>query len=81
MMVRKGITNKYRFFYHYHRHGEKKMSVHFRGKCTLVDDVVCNLPCESKWNKTQPKLVMRGFCKGVEVLTDKRTKKVTAVII
>lgn len=41
------------------------MSVHFRGKCHVVDDVVCNRPCETKWNPKQPMLVMRGFAKDV----------------
>lgn len=56
-----------RFFYHYHRHGERQMTIHFNKKCIQVDNVVCEVPCESKFNKTQPKLVMRGFCKAVKV--------------
>jgi hypothetical protein len=51
---------KYRFFYHYFR-AKKAMSVHWRGKCYVVNHVVCNVPCETKWNKRQPYLVMQGF--------------------
>lgn len=54
-----------RFFYHYFRYGEKKMSVHFGGVCYNVDHVVCTVPCETKFNKRQPNLVMQGFCSNV----------------
>jgi hypothetical protein len=60
------INKKYRFFYHYYKQ-KKKMSVHFKNSCTIVDDVVCKVPCETKWNKTQPQLVMRGFASNIEV--------------
>jgi len=55
---------KYRFFYHYFKQ-KKKMSVHFRGSCMVVDDIVCNVTCETKWRKGQPQLVMQGFCSEV----------------
>ena len=42
------------------------MSVHFKGVCHVVDNIVCNVPCETKWNKRQPYLVMRGFASKVE---------------
>ncbi len=56
---------KYRFFYHFYKQ-KGKMSVHFRNTCTVVDDIICQVPCETKWNKTQPRLVMRGFAKRVD---------------
>lgn len=37
------------------------MTVHFKGKCLSAKNVICNVPCESKWNKEQPLLVMRGM--------------------
>lgn len=61
---------KYRFFYHYFKQ-KNKMTVHFRKTCTVVDDVICNVPCETKWNKEQPKLIMRGFASNVEVKDNK----------
>lgn len=63
---------QYRFFYHYNKQ-HKKMSVHFRKKCLIVDDVVCNVTCESKWNKTQPNLVMRGYATDVVIENNKAT--------
>ena len=41
--------------------------MHFRGKCYRVDDVVCEVPTESKWNKTQPNLVMQGWAKSLDI--------------
>jgi hypothetical protein len=57
---------KYRFFYHYYKH-KKAMSIHFRGQCYVVSNIVCNPSCETKWNSTQPNLIMRGFASRVEV--------------
>ncbi len=57
---------KYRFFYHYYRQ-YKCLSIHYRGVCYKVENVVCNVPCESKWSRTQPNLVMRGFAGSVEI--------------
>lgn len=41
------------------------MSVHFRGTCMKADNVVCRAASETKWNKTQPRLVMQGFANQV----------------
>lgn len=60
----------YRFFYHYFK-AKKKMSIHFKNTCTVVDDIVCNVPAETKWKKQQPYLVMQGFCKDVEIVNNK----------
>lgn len=42
------------------------MSIHFRSSCNIVDDIECRVTCETKWKKTQPRLVMQGFCKEVK---------------
>lgn len=61
---------KYRFFYHFYKQ-KGKMSVHFKNSCTVVDNVECRVPCETKWNKTQPRLVMRGFASSVNIADGK----------
>lgn len=58
---------EYRFFYHYYKQ-KKKMTIHFKKSCMIVDNVVCNVKCETKWKKTQPNLVMQGFCKEVVII-------------
>lgn len=55
---------EYRFFYHYYKQ-KGKMSVHFRNQCSVVDNVICKVPCETKWKSTQPRLVMQGFAHSV----------------
>ena len=67
-MELKKKKGQYRFFYHYYKQ-YKKMSFHFKNeKCIVVDNVICNVPCETKWNiKSQPNLVMRGWAKGYTV--------------
>lgn len=54
------MKKKYRFFFHY-RKQLKCLSIHFRGKCYQVEDILCDAPTESKWNKQQPLLVIQGF--------------------
>jgi hypothetical protein len=61
---------KYRFFTHYNKQHDK-MTVHFRGKCYIAKDIVCNPAVETKWNDTQPRLVLRGWCSSIEVSIDK----------
>lgn len=63
---------KYRFFYHYYRQ-YKCMSVHFRGSCYKVNNIECKVPCETKWNKNMPNLVMRGFATKVTIKNGKAT--------
>lgn len=58
------LMQLYRFFFHYYR-GKKMMSVHFRGKCYITKFIRCTVPCETKWNKRQPYLVMQGFASHI----------------
>jgi hypothetical protein len=67
---RKILMSSYRFFYHYFR-AKKAMSVHFRGKCSVVKHVVCGAPCESNYNTRQPVLVMQGFADDDRIEGDK----------
>lgn len=57
----------YRFFYHYYK-AKKAMSIHFRNRCYVVKNVICHAPCESKWNKRQPMLVMQGYATKVDIV-------------
>lgn len=72
MVTKDGISDpSWRFFYHYYRQ-YNEMSVHFRGKCYRVTDIICQVPCETKWNKRQPNLVMRGWAKDVIITEDRK---------
>lgn len=49
------------------------MSVHYKNRCFIVDNVDCYAPAFSKYNKRQPKLVMQGFAKEVVITTQPLT--------
>lgn len=55
-----------RFFYHYYK-AKKRMSIHWKGTCYVVDNIRCHVPCETHWNKRQPYLVMRGWADNVTI--------------
>lgn len=61
------------FYYHYNKPASQKVgrpqaSIHFKGKCIIVDMVHCNEICRSRVRKTQPKWVMFGMCDEVIVV-------------
>ena len=61
-----------RFFFHYNKPltqqvGEVRMSVHIDGQCHFARTVRCTAAIETKENKTQPRLVMRGFASKVTI--------------
>ena len=43
------------------------MSVHFKKQCIPCQNIVCYADTESKWNKTQPQLVIQGFASRIEI--------------
>jgi hypothetical protein len=47
------------------------MSVHFKKTCYRTPNVVCHAPSETKWNKTQPQLVIQGWTKEIIIKDDK----------
>ena len=51
------------------------MSIHWKGACYVVDNIICKVPCETKWNKRQPKLIMRGWATTV-----KFTKNIATIL-
>lgn len=70
------MSKKYRFFLHYNKPLSKQRgihiwSVHFRGKCHFVENIDCHAKTESKTNKTQPFVVMRGFANTVNIVNKK----------
>ena len=63
------VAKPRRFFYHYNKH-QDKWSIHFLGKCHIVDKIICNTAVESKKNNRQPKAVMQGFSKLIDISDD-----------
>lgn len=61
---------KYRFFLHYNKplskqKGKHMWSVHYKGVCYFTEHIDCQPSTESKVNKTQPYVVMRGMSSGI----------------
>lgn len=57
--------NKKAFWFHYNKPasrmlGKTQITVHYDGKCHIVDNVICNVPTKGRHRKTQPYWVMCG---------------------
>jgi hypothetical protein len=65
-------AKKYVVWFHYNKPYSQKhkidmWSVHYRGVCHIVEKIVCNIPTFSKNNKTQPRVVMKGYAHEVSM--------------
>ena len=65
------------FWFHYNRPasvqaGEARMSIHYRGRCHIVDHVICQVPVSSRRRASQPHVVMAG--RGVVRVSDSVAK-------
>lgn len=61
-----------RCFLHYNKPasraaGRNVLTVHWQGKCHLVNHLLCAVKLESHDQKRQPHCVLRGFARSVEV--------------
>lgn len=64
-----------RFFYHFNKPasaaaGTPKLSIHYEGKCHVVDHIDCATRCESHHQNRQPHCIMRGMARNVLVTKD-----------
>jgi hypothetical protein len=63
------------FFYHYNKpasrsRGRPVISLHFAGRCHLVDNIVCDVPTYGRIRKTQPLFVVAGQAEKIEIGSD-----------
>lgn len=67
------VDKPYRsFWFHYNKpqsqkHKQVIWTVHFGGKCLLVNDIICQVPVSSRSRTRQPFAVMAGRCRDVFV--------------
>lgn len=64
-----------RFSLHYNKPaslsaGSPKLTVHFKGICHIVDHIKCLSPMESHHQVRQPRCVMRGMAREVNLVDD-----------
>lgn len=60
------------FWYHYNKPaslaaGRNRWSVHYLGRCYVVDDLDIRVPARSRARKRQPRAVMCGRCNQLQV--------------
>ena len=60
------------FFYHYNKPASRAakkpvISVHFKGTCHLVDNIICNVPTKGRIRKSQPYFVVCGKAKEITI--------------
>jgi hypothetical protein len=74
------------FFFHFNRpasqsQGRPVLSIHYKGKCILVNNLQTWVPMETKFNKRQPRCVMKGECHDVVVYGKNDELGIGALII
>jgi hypothetical protein len=62
-----------RFFFHFNKPLSKQRkgvvwSVHYKNQCMFVNNIICNVPCESKTNRRQPYAVIRGMANDITIV-------------
>jgi hypothetical protein len=67
---------KYSFFFHYNKPasksaGRNKLTVHWKGKCHLVDGVNCHTQVFSVDRKTQPHCILKGISNQINIIKNK----------
>lgn len=63
---------RYSFFFHYNKpltqqRGVPTVSVHFRGKCHFVDNVIVRVATAGRIRKTSPRFVIAGKATSVDI--------------
>ena len=66
------MGKSYTFFFHYNKPQSKLkkkpiISIHYRGNCMFVENLVCDVPVKGKINKRQPFFVICGKAQSIEV--------------
>jgi len=64
----------YTFFFHYNKplsqqRGRNVLSLHFKDTCHFVEGLSCNVPIATRNRKTQPRCVMSGRARSIELRT------------
>lgn len=69
----------YVFWFHYNKPasnkaGGPKLTVHFKKTCYIVDEIECNVKTFTHERKDQPRIVVKGKCSGVAIISGLKTK-------
>lgn len=63
---------KKRFWFHYNKpasrkRGKPQITVHWGGKCLIVDNLKCEVPTEGHIKNQQPLFVVRGWAEEIKI--------------
>lgn len=61
------------FWFHYNKPvsltaGRPQISVHYRGRCHIVDNIECRVTTRGRVRKKQPRFVVAGVCRNMSVV-------------
>ena len=61
------------FWFHYNKPAslkanKPKITVHYNKQCLIVDNIECNVNTFGHLRKEQPKFVIKGKCKNLEII-------------
>ncbi len=77
-------SRPFRVLYHYNKPaslsaGCPKLTVHFKGVCHIVDHIKCLIPTESHHQSHQPRCVIRGMSRDVQIVRDPQMGQVAII--
>lgn len=60
------------FWFHYNKPASRaakktQVTIHYKGECLIVDDLICNVRVAGRQRKTQPFWVLAGKTKGITI--------------
>lgn len=60
------------FWFHYNKPasrsvGKPQITVHYKGECLVVDNLICNVPTAGRLRNSQPYWVIAGKAKDVTI--------------
>lgn len=66
------MEKSYVFFFHYNKPAsiaskKPQISIHYKKQCLIVNNIVCNVNTYGHLKKIQPKFVMKGKCKSIDI--------------
>jgi hypothetical protein len=64
-------NKKKRFFFHF-RKNTGELTLHWNKQCIPIKNVDCRVALETKWNSVQPRVVLRGFARSIEIDENKK---------
>lgn len=61
-----------KFWFHYNKPFSKKankpqITIHYKGKCLIVDNLNCHVVTNGRIRKIQPYFVIEGRCNTIEI--------------